>query len=162
MKFTAWPLLPFLAVAIRDAEGRRAWTRFVAWWAGVVAVVVVPFVAWDPGAFVEDAVRFPLGLGTQPTPAEGLSAGSLMIRAFPEIRWALVFVILMVLLVLTLRWLLLAPPRSIPEAVAATGLLMAVAVVLAPAARIAYVVYPLDLLVWAWMLRQPSDVGSPP
>jgi hypothetical protein len=160
MKFTAWPLVPFLAVAIRDAEGRPAWTRFVAWWGGVVAVAVGPFVAWNPGAFVEDAVKFPLGLGRQPSPAEGISVGSLMIRAFPDIRWALVFVILMILVVLTLRWLLLAPPRSVQEAVAATGIVMAVAVVLAPAARIAYVVYPVNLLVWAWMLRQPARVLS--
>jgi Glycosyltransferase family 87 len=160
MKFTAWPLVPFLAVAIRDAEGRPVWTRFLAWWAGIVAVVVLPFVAWNPGAFVEDAVKFPLGLGHQPTPAEGASVGTLLIRAFPEVRGAVVAVILMILVVLTLRWLILSPPRSVPEAVAATGLVLAVAVVLAPAGRAAYVVYPVNLLVWAWMLRRRSSVGS--
>jgi len=34
----------------------------------------------------------------------------------------------------------------------ATGILLAVAFVLAPAARFGYVVYPIDLLVWTGLL----------
>ncbi|MDA8367147.1 MAG: glycosyltransferase 87 family protein, partial [Actinomycetota bacterium] len=62
LKFTAWPLA-FLALwAALDRGGRRAaaWTA-----AGIVTVVVpvvVPFAASNPSAFVDNVIRFPLGL----------------------------------------------------------------------------------------------------
>jgi hypothetical protein len=75
MKLTAWPLLPFLAIAARDRAGHRASVPCLAAIAAVVVPVVVPFALWNPRAFVEDVVLFPLGIAEHPTLAAPPSAG---------------------------------------------------------------------------------------
>jgi hypothetical protein len=50
--------IPFLAVAAWHAGGRAALVRAGAWLAAVTAVVVLPFLAWGPSAFVHDTLVF--------------------------------------------------------------------------------------------------------
>ncbi len=38
-----------------------------------------------------------------------------------------------------------------------TGWVMLVAILLAPATRVGYLLYPIDLFLWAWMFRRSSD-----
>lgn len=54
----AFVAIPFLAVAAWQAGGRDALVRAGAWLAAVVAVVVLPFLAWGPSAFVHDTVVY--------------------------------------------------------------------------------------------------------
>jgi glycosyl transferase family 87 len=152
MKQTAWILLPFLALAIRDGGGRRAPARFSLAAGTVVAAAVIPFVAWDAGAFVEDVVRFPLGLGRQRSAAGTPTLGTALLRAFPSFRTPLTLVLIALVLAL-LAFILLRRPPSTPSAAARdAGLVFLAGLLLAPAARFGYVVYPIDLLVWAWAL----------
>src|SRR5207247_8308050 len=62
MKLTAWPLLPFLVVAARNRDGDRASGRTLAVAGAVIVAVVLPFLLWDPSAFLAHVVTFPLGL----------------------------------------------------------------------------------------------------
>ena len=54
----AFVAIPFLAVAAWRAGGRDALVRAGAWLLGVVAVVVLPFLAWGPSAFVHDTLVY--------------------------------------------------------------------------------------------------------
>ena len=46
-----------------------------------------------------------------------------------------------------------------------TGWVMLVAILLAPATRVGYLLYPINLFLWAWMFRRSDDpadaVGAP-
>jgi Glycosyltransferase family 87 len=153
MKQTAWILLPFLALAARDRQGRPASARFLLVVTPVLAVGVLPFFAWNPGDFVEDVVRFPLGLGQQPSAAESPTLGGFLIRLIPSWRGPLTVMLVGLVLALVVFLLVKRPPAAASEAAMNAGIVFAAAILLAPAARFGYVVYPIDLFVWAWVLR---------
>jgi hypothetical protein len=169
MKQTAWILLPFLVLAARDRQGRRAWLPVSASAAAVTTAAVAPFLAWNGAAFVEDVVRFPLGLGRQASAAETPTLGSVLIRAFPSLRVPLTLALVAVMVAVFALVLMRRPPSTSAEAARGAGIVFLAALVLAPAARFGYVIYPIDLLVWAWALRcrgsDPSgrrgDPGGP-
>lgn len=50
--------VPFLALAAWQAGGRPALVRASAWFAGVTAAVILPFLAWGPRDFVEDTITY--------------------------------------------------------------------------------------------------------
>jgi len=160
MKQTAWILLPFLALAARERQGRRAWLPVSVSAAAVVTATVVPFLAWDPAAFVEDVIRFPLGLGRQVSAAETPTLGSVLIRAFPSLRVPLTLLLLGVMAAVFAFILVRRPPSTAAEAATGAGIVFLVALLLAPAARFGYVIYPIDLLVWAWALRAGASEPS--
>ena len=49
------------------------------------------------------------------------------------------------------------PPRDAAQVAALTGWVMLIAILLAPATRVGYLLYPINLFVWAWMLRRAED-----
>jgi hypothetical protein len=161
MKQTAWILLPFLALAAVDREGRRARTRFSLAAAGVMTSGLLPFAAWSPGDFVEDVIRFPLGLGQQRSAAETPTFGGALIHLLPSLRTpltvALVCLVLAVLVVVLVRW----PPATASIAARGAGIVFLAAILLAPSVRFGYVVYPINLFVWAWVLRD-AKASAPP
>jgi hypothetical protein len=157
MKQTAWPLVPFLVLAARESGGlRRAVIPLVA----LPAALILPFVAWDPSAFLEDVVLFPLGLGEQATAAGTTTIGTLLIGAFPEARTALVVAFSLTVAGVAGYLLVRHRPVTPGQAAGQAGLVMAVALLLAPAARFGYVIYPLNLVLWAALLRRRA-VSSP-
>jgi hypothetical protein len=158
-KQTAWLLLPFLVVGLWQAEGRRAGLRSASAVLAVALPIVVPFVVWNPAAFDEDVLRFPLGLGRQTSAAETPTIGSLLVHAAPSARTLVTLVLVGVVVAVGILLLINHPPRSVPGAAFRTGVLFVVAMALAPAGRIGYVVYPIDLIVWAWLAR--GSVGRP-
>ena len=159
MKQTAWPVLPFLLLAARNRDGSRARAAFAGPVAVIVVAVMAPFVLWHPAAFVEDAVKFPLGLGRQPSAAGTPTIGTALLRLGPHgpLTVALVAIIALVAVVLLVR----TRTGSTRDAARAAGLAWLVALLLAPAARIGYLVYPLNLLAWGWLLREPATVEAP-
>ena len=154
LKLTAWVVLPFLTLAWGPARRRGASLA-----AAVAGAAVIPFIAWNPAAFVEDAVRFPLGLGREPSAAETPTLGSALVRALPGPRAAVVLILVAIAAGAGLWLLVRAPNRTGADAARNAGLLFLVALVLAPAARAGYVVYPLNLLAWAWVLRRTPGVA---
>jgi hypothetical protein len=152
-KQTAWILLPFLALAARDKEGRSARLRFSAPAVAIVVLGLAPFVAWGPGDFLEDVIRFPLGLGRQRSAAGTPTLGAALIRLFPTLRTPLTVALVCVVLALFAFILLRRPPSTAWATSRDAGLVFLAAILLAPAVRLGYAVYPIDLFVWAWALR---------
>jgi hypothetical protein len=150
MKQTAWVLLPFLAVVAARRRGplKGSAIAFAGSAVVVAAAAIVPFVVWNPGAFIEDAVRFPLGLGHQQSAAGTTTIGSLLIHAFPAARFPLTMALVTVVAVAAVYLLVRRPPRTPGRAAVQAGVVFALAMVLAPAARSGYAIYPVSLVAW--------------
>jgi len=144
---------PFLVRSPVDRSGRRMGVWPLGTAVAAVAVTVLPFLVWSPGAFVEDVIRFPLGFG-QPRPNHpSPTPGVLLTRALPGWRNAVAVAALAVALGLTV-WLVARAPRPAAAQVAlGAGLVLLAAMLLAPGARLGDLVFPVDLLVWGRLLR---------
>jgi hypothetical protein len=143
----AWVMLPILAFTPPRTPGRR-----VATIAGSIAIAaVVPFLVWDAGAFIEDAVLYPLGFG-QPASASALTPGGIVSSVMPGSRWVLILLIGFALaagaIVAIRRGL-----RTASDVARWAGVLLLIALLLAPRARLAYFALPANLLLWSRLLR---------
>jgi len=128
--------------------------------ASVVVPVLVPFFVADPAAFIENVIKFPLGLTDVSSPAASALPGHLIAVYLPHAKH-LVTLALAVGVLLAIGTLLVArTPRTPAAAARFIGFAMTAAIVLAPATRIGYLLYPVDLLVWAWVLERDDLVGT--
>jgi hypothetical protein len=163
MKITAWPLAVLAPLAARGADGRpgrRPALTTVAAMAVVVLPAVLPSAVGNLPAFVDNVVRFPLGLAGIRSPAATPLLGHVVVSAFPTLHR--IFPALVAgagLLVLALV-LVRRPPRTPASLARLLAWAFTVAILLAPATRIGYFLYPADLFVWAWLLR--SEDGESP
>jgi hypothetical protein len=113
--------------------------------------VVAPFLVWDAGAFVEDAVLYPLGFG-QPASASASTPGGIVSSVMPGSRWVLILLIGLALVagaVVAIRRGL----RTVSDVARWAGALLLIALLLAPRARLAYFALPANLLLWSRLLR---------
>lgn len=154
-KQPALALVPFVVLAAVDRDGRPARGRALCASIATFAAVVAPFVLWNPAAFVRDAVLFPVGYGKpktfHPTPTPGV----LLARAFPAERaWVAIAAALTVIGLAA--WLAARPPNGAAGAARRGSVVLTAAIVLAPATRIGFLVYPLFLLVWARIVERPT------
>ena len=154
LKFTAWPLVVFALWAAFDRSSRRAVGRYALGVTAVVAPVVLPVAVSNLSAFVDNVVRFPLGLAGVSSPAASALPGHILVSAFPGIHRPYLVVVGVVGGVVLVRHLLRHPPRDPAGVAALTGWVMLVAILLAPATRVGYLLYPINLFVWAWMFGQ--------
>jgi hypothetical protein len=157
LKFTAWPLVFLALFAAADREGRRAVWRYLGAVLVVAVPVVLPVALHNPSAFVDNVVRFPLGLAGVASPAASALPGHILVSAFPGIHRAYVLVAAVVGLAVLGRRLFRNPPRDAAAVSSLCGWVMLVAILLAPATRVGYLLYPINLFLWAWMLRRATD-----
>jgi hypothetical protein len=157
VKQTAWLLVPFMLVAARNRHGRGAGGRMAVAAAAAPAALIVLFLAWGAGDFLEDVVLFPLGLGQQATPAGTPTIGALLVRALPFAKGPESAALVIAFLAAAAYLLVRRPPETAAGAAGLAGLVMILALILAPAARFGYVIYPVNFLSWARLL---SDRGE--
>lgn len=152
-KQTSILVLPFLMLAVPRGRPRR---RFVITVLTVGAALIVPFALWDVDAFVEDAILFPLGLGQGDSAAATPTLGSLLVDLFPSSRTAVTVLLVTAIVVIVASLLLRDRGPSLSQACARAAAAFFAAIALAPAARVGYLVYPINLIVWAIAFRPPS------
>jgi hypothetical protein len=156
MKFTAWPLA---ALALFAAYGRKGERRPFTMLAGMVVVAVptiFPFALRGPFALIDDVVLFPLGLSKIPTTAASALPGHVLVSEFPSLSRALPLAVGIILAVLLARHLYRRTPSTAAEVCMIAGVVMAALIILAPAPRIGYLLYPINFMVWAYLLAQPA------
>jgi hypothetical protein len=158
-KQTSILVLPFFVLALPAGPSRR---RFVAFAAGVAGALIVPFVLWDMRAFVEDAILFPLNLGQGESAAATPTVGSLLLDLVPTHRTAVTVLLVAVIVGVTGLLLIRRRRPSMSQACARAAGAFLTAVALAPAARAGYLVYPINLIVWALAFRgsERGEVGT--
>ena len=112
LKQFALVAVPFAALMLVQAGATRAeLKRAAAAFGGVIALVVLPFLAWDPAAFYEDTVSY--GAGTYRIVGYGLSAILVRLGIVDDREGAYPFALLALLTWLPLTvWLLLAQRRA--------------------------------------------------
>jgi hypothetical protein len=112
LKQFALVAVPFAALMLVQAGATGAeLKRAAAAFGGVVAVVVLPFLVWDPGAFYDDTVSY--GAGTYRIVGYGLSAILVRLGIVDDREGAYPFALLALLTWLPLTvWLLLAQRRA--------------------------------------------------
>jgi hypothetical protein len=164
MKITAWPLAAIALLAARDRNGergRRPALLVAAGMAGVMVPVILPTVVANFPAFVDNVVRFPLGLAGLSSPAASPLLGHLVVSWFPGIHRVFTAVVAGTGCVILGFVLVKRTPRTPADVARLLGWVMAVAILLAPATRIGYLMYPVDFFVWAWLLRGEELVEAP-
>lgn len=165
MKITAWPLAALAFLVATDRRGRRGARPAMLVGAGILGVMipaVLPTAAENFSAFVENVVRFPLGLAGVQSPAASPLVGHLVVSLFPGIH-RLFTLGLAGAGVVVLGYVLARHRPTTPAALARlVGWIMTVAILLAPATRVGYLLYPVDLFVWAWLLRSEGEADPAP
>jgi hypothetical protein len=164
MKITAWPVA-FLAVLVAtDMSGRRGRRPSLFYLGGLAAVMapsILPTYIGNPSAFIDNVVRFPLGLAGITSPASSPLLGHAIVSWFPHIHRLFTVGVAGVGGLILLMVLIRHTPRSTGDLSRLLGWVMVVAIVVAPATRIGYLLYPVDFFVFAWLLRS-EDRASPP
>lgn len=155
-KQTSILVLPFLVLAIPGGRPRR---RFIITVGALGAALIVPFALWDVDAFVEDAILFPLGLGQGESAAATPTLGSLLVDLFPSSRTAVTALLVAAIVMIVASLLFRARGPSLSQACARAGGAFFAVIALAPAARVGYLVYPINLIIWAIAFRPPSAGG---
>jgi hypothetical protein len=151
LKQLAWPVALLLGWYLLRRD-RRAGQRMAASAAAVLVPLLVPFLLWHPASFVDDVVRFPLGLtevatvAASPTVGRTLLAGLLPVGVVVGVA---AVVVLVVLLLGTTPWARVSLSRVVLVASFALG----VAVIAAPATRFGLLAYPLHLATCALLTR---------
>ena len=155
LKLTAWPLL--LAFAATSRRGVRLAV-------GLVTLGVVPAAAAGPGDFADDVLLFPTGLTALPSPAASATLGSTLVGGAPlnATRVALTLALfgLAGLVSAAVLRALAAREAGPAGAAAAAGVILLGLIMLSPVARAGYLVYPIDLLAWAFLLRTPQPATA--
>ncbi|MGA2519497.1 MAG: glycosyltransferase family 87 protein [Acidimicrobiales bacterium] len=165
MKITAWPLVALAFLVARDRDGRR--TRRSSWMViagtvGVMVPAVLPTAAENLSAFIENVVRFPLGLAGVRSPAASPLIGHVVVSLFPGIH-RLFTVLVAGVGLLVLGYVLARHRPHTPAALSRlVAWIMTIAILLAPATRVGYLLYPVDFFVWAWLLKSEETVDPVP
>jgi len=105
----------------------------------------VPVLLVDPAAFVEHVILYPAGLGQAGSPAESPLPGHLIASLGP-VGHAVSLALLAVAACGIIAWLIVRPPRDPAGATLRIATSLGAAIILAPATRWGYLVYPLALL----------------
>ena len=152
LKFTAWPLLVLMLFAVRDREERPAPIRFALAATLVVAPVLGVGVLLDPASFFDNVVRFPLGLTRVHSPAASPLLGQVLVSADPRHKVLITAGLVVVGAAVVLGSFVRYRPRTPAAVLRFTGFAMALATLLAPATRFGYLIYPVNMFIWAYLL----------
>jgi hypothetical protein len=148
----AWVPAILIVVWLWVAGRRPAAMRFAGVVVALAVLVAAPFVIWSPADFWEDVVRWPLNLGDQLSNAAGPSAGRwLTSGGSGGLAVAAAMLALAGFVAASIR----RPPRSLAATLRRSALVLAVLMLLAPAARFGYAIYPVCLFGWAILLEAP-------
>jgi hypothetical protein len=148
MKLTALPALGVLAVAVLYRRGGRDVRGLLVFLGSIVAasaVIVVPVLLVDPASFAEHVILYPAGLGQAGSPAQSPLPGHLIASLGP-VGHAAALALLAMAACAIVAWLFLRPPHDPAGATLRIAIALGTAIILAPATRWGYLVYPLALL----------------
>jgi Glycosyltransferase family 87 len=145
MKLTAIIALGVLAVGMIAYRGARALIVFLGTVVAATAVIVLPVLLVDPGAFVEHVIKFPAGLGQAKSPAASPLPGHLIAATGP-VGHVIAIGLLGAAACAIAAWLLVRPPRTAADAMLRIAAATTAAIMLAPASRWGYLIYPIVML----------------
>jgi hypothetical protein len=152
-KLIVAPAVVVLAVFTLARQGKRALAVFVAMFLAASVVLNVPVLLVDPKAFIEHVIQFPSGLGAVTSPAASPLPGHLIAIVGPAGRTIALVLLGAAALAITV-WLVRRPPATGSDALLRTAVGLGAAILLSPATRYGYLVYPLVLLAAMLVFRK--------
>ncbi len=144
-KLIVAPAAVVLGILLLTRRGPRALGGFASALVVTTAVVHVPVFLVNPTAFVEHVFRFPMGMGEVRSPAASPLPGHLIASLGPAgtvISFALVGLAAVAMLI----WLVRRPPETGSDALLRLAVGLGALILLTPATRYGYLLYPLVLL----------------
>ncbi|MEV4053427.1 glycosyltransferase 87 family protein [Amycolatopsis sp. NPDC049688] len=135
--------------------------RFAAALVATTAALHLPVYLVDPAAFVEHVFRFPLGMGVVRSPAASPLPGHLIAETGVAGQVA-AFVLVGAAAVAMLVWLVRRPPANGSAALLRIAVGLGALILLTPATRYGYLVYPLVLLGAHLAFRMAEVPAAPP
>jgi hypothetical protein len=159
MKYTAWPALAVLTAMAAARDGARAAVRFAAIAVATTLTLVValaPASLTAPAALIQNTIMFPLGLTAARSPAQSPLPGHLLATIGPAGHVAAI-VLLISAGVAIAASLVIRPPADTTAAARRLALGLALMFALSPATRFGYFAYPLGLLGWIALSRDPGS-----
>ena len=160
LKLFAWPVAAVLLFHALTT-GRGAAARYAAPALGLPIAVLLPVTAVSPGAVLENLVRFPLGMGLVESPAASPLPGHLIATLIPGGRIIAAVLLLAAALGLAV-WLVRRPPTTAGAAAAICAIGLLIAILLMPATRFGYLLYPAGYAVWAIALTRAPQAATVP
>lgn len=160
-KLIVAPAAAVLAVFVLVRRGKPALARFLAALVATTAALHLPVYLVDPAAFVEHVFRFPLGMGAVRSPAASPLPGHL-IAGLGVVGQVTAFVLVGAAAVAVLVWLVRRPPANGSDALLRVAVGLGALILLTPATRYGYLVYPLVLLGAHLVFRVAEDPAAPP
>ncbi|MCE7003492.1 hypothetical protein LWC34_11725 [Kibdelosporangium philippinense] len=147
MKLSALPaVVVILFYVVTTRAGGTSLLRFGTAIIGVTALLNIPVLIVHPGAFVEHVIKFPSGTGMITSPAASPLPGHL-IASTGQVGHVVALVLLgLTALALTI-WLFVHPPATGSAAMLKAAIGLGAAILMVPASRWGYLVYP--LVLWA-------------
>jgi hypothetical protein len=143
--------------AVRGRDGKRA----VRPYSISASIVLAPALAYGlisaPGPFLDNAIRFPLGLTNVRSPAQSPLIGHALATLFPADRRVVTALLGLFAVALLGVYLSRHLPRTVSAVARTSAVVLFVATVLAPTTRFGYLIYPANLIVWSYFLQPIED-----
>ncbi|MEH1012670.1 glycosyltransferase 87 family protein [Micromonospora sp. CPCC 206060] len=160
LKLLAWPVALVLIVWAAT-RGRRDALRLAAGAVGLPVAALVPVQLVDSSALVENVLRFPLGHGLVSSPAASPFPGYLIAQTLPAGRAVAAAALVAAGLAIAVH-LAHRPPRTAAASAVICGYGLLAAILLMPATRFGYLLYPVAFLVWAPALAPDRQAPEHP
>ena len=126
-------------------------------WAAVLVPSVLPVFVHDPTAFLNNVVRYPLGLRRSARLRRAHLPGHILVSPFPQIKRVFPFVLAWSEHSRS-RWVLVRHrPRTVSDVCRLGGWVMTAGILFAPATRVGYLLYPINFFIWSWLLRSEEE-----
>ncbi|WP_211260614.1 glycosyltransferase 87 family protein [Amycolatopsis jejuensis] len=154
-------LVVFVYYRARAANPGVATARFLTTLVSTTVVLHLPVYLADPVAFTEHVIRFPLGMGLVRSPAASPLPGHLIAQTGPA-GTVISLLLVGIAAVAMLIWLARRPPATGSAALTRIAVGLGALILLTPATRYGYLVYPLVLLGAALTFRCAETALRPP
>ena len=151
MKLTAWPLAAGALLVTRTREGRSSWQKVMVVMGVIVAASIVPFVWKNPSAFLSNVFAFPMGLAGVSSPAASPLPGHILTTLWLPLGHVLAPLTLSVGSYFVVRYLRREWPLTLVQLLNLASVMFIVTILAASATRIGYIIYPINLALWAWV-----------
>lgn len=160
LKFTAWPLVIIASMVLTMRNGWRAGLK--------LAFPALTIMVWTLGgqivhnlsALVNNVIKFPAGLASLGSPAASPLPGHILAgiwKGYPKIAFGLGIAVG----IATVIWIIYRTPRVHTGASWISALVLFIAILIAPATRVGYLLYPIDLAAWSWVLTTTGEFSMP-
>jgi hypothetical protein len=153
MKLTAWPMAVGALFVARNKEGRSTWKQVLAWIAAIVVVTTVPFIFHAPAAFMANVFAFPLGLSGVTSPAASTLPGHILTEWIPALGHVLAPVTFLIGGYFLTRYMRRHWPLTLSRLLGILSVAFLVLICVASATRIGYIIYPINIALWAGVTR---------